>query len=46
LHWVVFAAIWVQWLFNEPMKRTIEAMKTGNTPAGNDMTMAWIYVGF
>ena len=26
LHWVVFGAICVQWLFNEPMKRTIEAM--------------------
>lgn len=46
LHWVVFAAIWVQWLFNEPMKRTIEAMQTGTTPAGNDMTMAWVHVGF
>jgi len=28
------------------MKRTIEAMKTGNTPAGNDMTMAWVHVAF
>lgn len=46
LHWVVFAAIWIQWLFNEPMTRTIEAMQTGATPAGNDMTMAWIHVGF
>jgi cytochrome b561 len=46
LHWVVFAAIWVQWLFNEPMKRTIEAIQTGATPAGNDMTMAWVHVGF
>lgn len=46
LHWVVFAAIWVQWLFNEPMKRTIEAMQRGATPAGNDMTMAWVHVGF
>lgn len=45
LHWVVFAAIWVQWLINEPMKRTIEAMQTGATPAGNDMTMAWVHVG-
>ena len=46
LHWVVFAAIWVQWLFNEPMKRTIEAMQRGATPAGNDMIMAWVHVGF
>ena len=46
LHWVVFAAIWVQWLFNEPMKRTIEAMQTGATPAGNDMTTALVHVGF
>ncbi len=46
LHWVVFAAIWVQWLFNEPMKRTIKAMQTGATPVGNDMTMAWVHVGF
>ncbi|MFK7874803.1 MAG: cytochrome b [Paracoccaceae bacterium] len=46
LHWVVFAAIWVQWLFNEPMKRTLEAMQTGAAPAGNDMTMAWVHVGF
>jgi superoxide oxidase len=40
LHWVVFAAIWVQWLFNEPMKRTIEAMQTGAAPVDGDMTMA------
>lgn len=46
LHWVVFAAIWVQWLFNEPMKRTIEAMQTGATPADGDMTMALVHVGF
>ncbi|WP_394181768.1 cytochrome b [Yoonia maritima] len=46
LHWVVFAAIWVQWLFNEPIKRTIHAMQIGTTPAGNDMTMAWVHVGF
>jgi cytochrome b561 len=46
LHWIVFAVIWVQWLFNEPMKRTIEAMQTGATPAGNDMTMAWVHVAF
>jgi cytochrome b561 len=46
LHWFVFAAIWVQWLFNEPIKRTVEAMQTGVTPAGNDMTMAWVHVGF
>lgn len=45
LHWVVFAAIWVQWLFNEPMKRTIEAMQTGATPADDDMAMAWVHVG-
>jgi cytochrome b561 len=32
--------VWVQWLFNEPMKNTIEAMQTGATPVGNDMTMA------
>ncbi|MEP0563182.1 MAG: cytochrome b/b6 domain-containing protein, partial [Paracoccaceae bacterium] len=30
----------------EPMKRTLEAMQTGTTPAGNDMTMAWVHVGF
>ena len=46
LHWVVFAAIWVQWLFNEPMKRTIEAMQTGAIPADGDMTMALAHVGF
>ncbi len=46
LHWVVFAAIWVQWLFNEPMKRTLEAMQTGAAPADGDMTMAWVHVGF
>lgn len=46
LHWVVFAAIWVQWLFNDPMKRTIEAMQTGAAPADGDMTMAWVHVGF
>ena len=46
LHWVVFAAIWVQWLFNEPMKRTIEALQTGAAPADGDMTMALVHVGF
>ncbi|SFT15960.1 cytochrome b561 [Sulfitobacter marinus] len=46
LHWVVFAAIWVQWLFNEPMKRNIEAMQTSATPADGDMTMALVHVGF
>ncbi|MFK7764881.1 MAG: cytochrome b [Roseobacter sp.] len=46
LHWIVFAAIWVQWLFNEPMKRTIEALQTNATPAGDDLTMAWVHVGF
>ena len=46
LHWVVFAAIWVQWLFNEPMKRTIEAIQTGATPVDGDMTMALVHVGF
>jgi len=46
LHWVVFGAIWVQWLFNEPMKRTIEAMQTGTTPAHGDMTMALVHVSF
>ena len=46
LHWVVFAAIWVQWLFHEPILRTVEAMQTGATPAGNDMIMAWVHVGF
>lgn len=46
LHWVVFAAIWVQWLFNEPMKRTIEAIQTGSTPVDGDMTMALVHVGF
>ncbi len=46
LHWVVFGAIWVQWLFNEPMKRTIEAMQTGTTPADGDMTMALVHVSF
>ncbi len=46
LHWVVFAAIWVQWLFNEPIKLTVEAMQTGATPASNDLTMAWVHVGF
>lgn len=46
LHWVVFAVIWVQWFFNEPMKRTIEAMQTGATPADGDMIMALVHVGF
>lgn len=46
LHWVVFAAIWVQWLFNEPMKRSIEAIQTGATPVDGDMTMALVHVGF
>ncbi|MFY0618967.1 cytochrome b [Shimia sp.] len=46
LHWVVFAAIWVQWLFNEPIKRTIAAMQTVTTPARNDMTMALVHVSF
>lgn len=46
LHWVVFAAIWVQWLFNEPMKRTIEAMQTGAATADGDMTMALVHVSF
>lgn len=46
LHWVVFAAIWVQWLFNEPIKRTVEALQTGATPADGDMTMALVHVSF
>jgi len=46
LHWVVFAAIWVQWLFNEPMKRTLETMQNGTTPAYTDVIMAWVHVGF
>ncbi|SFQ98197.1 cytochrome b [Poseidonocella sedimentorum] len=46
LHWVVFAALWVQWLFNEPMKRTLRALQTHATPAGNDTTMAWVHAGF
>ena len=45
LHWVVFPTISVQWLCNEPMKHTIEAMQTGATFAENDMTIAWV-VGF
>lgn len=46
LHWFVFAAIWVQWLFNEPIKRTLGAIQTGATPEDNDVTMAWVHVGF
>lgn len=46
LHWVVFAAIWVQWLLNEPIKRTIDAMRLDAASAGNDMTMALVHVGF
>lgn len=46
LHWVVFAAIWVQWLFNEPIKRAVAEMQTGATPASSDLTMAWVHVGF
>ncbi len=46
LHWVVFSAIWVQWLFNEPIKRTVEAIQTGGTPTSGDATLAWVHVGF
>lgn len=46
LHWVVFGAIWVQWLFNEPMKQTVAAIQTGASPASSDLIMAWVHVGF
>lgn len=46
LHWVVFGAIWVQWLFNEHMKRTFDAIQTGTSPASSDLTMAWVHIGF
>lgn len=46
LHWFVFIAIWVQWLFNAPIKRAVEAMQSGATPASGDLNMAFVHVGF
>lgn len=45
LHWAVVLGIIAQWAVHDQMVRVVEALQTGGTPAGSDMTMALVHVG-